>query len=121
VACPGSTCSIDFGTVPGGAKRRYEITHVSCGVYIGVENAKIANWYLYASRDGNGEGTFHLRPHHNGRVTLPVATTYSANEQGFLIARGGAQLLVRVARDATTAGSINGLNCTISGYDVRLQ
>jgi hypothetical protein len=122
VSCPASSsCSIDFGTVPGGGKRRYEITHVSCQASISVANAKIAYWFLGASRDGNGEGTFYLRPHLNGLKTLPIATSYSANEQGFLVVRGGAQLTVRVARDATTAGTISGLNCTISGYDVRLQ
>jgi hypothetical protein len=90
-------------------------------VSIGNANGKLLHWYLGAYQDGNLVAAIHLRPHHLGLNTLPVATRYSANEQANLVVRGGRQLIVSVQRDSSTAGNIYGTDCTVSGYDVRLQ
>lgn len=117
-SCPSASCSIDFGTVPGGAKRRYEITHISCTVSIGNANGRLSAWHLGAYENDDLVAAIHLRPHYLGVKTLPVATRYTANEQTNLVVRGGRQLIVGVY---STAGNIYGTDCTVSGYDVRLQ
>ena len=118
-ACPGiGTCEIDFGTVPGGAKRRYEITHVSCSVVIGNAAGKVGFWFLHAFRNGQPIGNIHLRPHALGVFASGVR--YSATEQANLIVRGGSQIVVVVSRDGTS-GNIPSTDCTMSGYDVTLE
>lgn len=120
-ACPNAgTCSVDFGVVPGNARRRYEITHVSCYLSIGNTNGKVLYWYLHATRDGQIIGRIHLRPHLLGTVPNSVVT-YNANEDGLVVVPGGGTLLVTMSRDASSIGGIPSIDCTISGYDVRLQ
>jgi len=120
-ACPTEgNCGVDFGTVPGHDRRRYEITHVSCYLSISNPNAKILYWFLHASIGGAAIGRIHLRPHLLG--TIPNSTvTYNANEDGLLVVPGGGILTVAMTRDASSAGGIPNIDCTISGYDVRLQ
>jgi len=119
-ACPTSgNCFVDFGTVPGTARRRYEITSVSCYLSIGNVNGRVLYWYLYGLRNGELVGRIHLRATHLGATTNAV--TYNATEQGLLVVPGGGTLGVSMARDGTTAGAVPNMDCTIGGYDVRLQ
>jgi hypothetical protein len=118
--CPASgSCSVDFGTVPGGGKRRYEITSVTCYLIIANINGRPLYWYLYALRNGQQVGRIHLRPTFMG--TTPTERTYHATEQGLVVVQGGGTIGVTMTRDTSTAGGINGLQCSIGGYDVRLE
>jgi hypothetical protein len=119
-SCPASgSCFNDFGTVPGAGKRRYEITQASCYLIIGNPNGRPLYWYLYAVRNGELIGRIHLRPAFLGTTSTEI--TYNATEQGLVVVPGGGQIGISVTRDSSTAGAINGLQCSIGGYDVRLE
>lgn len=119
--CPtDGSCGINFGVVPGGGKHRYEVTNVSCYVSITNSSARVLRWSLYAQKNGANVAQIFLRPTLLG--TVPgSAITYDATEQTFFPAYGGTSLGIDMSRDASTAGAIETLQCTISGYDVRLQ
>ncbi len=119
-SCPASgSCFVDFGTVPGSGKRRYEITSVTCYLIIANVNGRPLYWYLYAERNQEAVGRIHLRPTFLG--TTSTERTYHATEQGMVVVQGGGTIGVSVTRDTSTAGAINGLQCSIGGYDVRLE
>ena len=112
------SCAVGFGSVPGTFKRRYEITNVSCYLAIGNASGSLRYWYLSGTKSGQ-LGRIHLRPSLLGTSTTEV--TYNANEQGLVVVPGGGEIIVTVAKDASTAGGINSLQCSIGGYDVTLD
>lgn len=119
-SCPASaSCPFDFGTFPGGNKRRYEITTASCYLGIGHLEGRVLYWFLYATRDGKDFGRIHMRPTPLG--IGPNVATFSATEQGLLIVHGGGTIGVAITRDSSSSGGIDNVDCTIGGYDVRLQ
>jgi hypothetical protein len=118
--CPDSgSCSVDFGIVPGAIRVRYEITHVTCYLSIANANGRVGYWYLHVLKSGTILGRIHMRPNFLGTFTTSV--TYNANEEGLVVAPGGSSMIVTMTRDSSTAGGIPNMDCTISGYDVRLQ
>jgi hypothetical protein len=116
--CIGSaSCFVDFGLVP--AKHRYEIRMVSCYVSINNVNGKVLYWYLHAKKDTQIVGRIHLRPQLLGTVTPTV--TYNATEYGLVVVPQGGSMTVAMTRDGSTAGEIQGMDCTIGGDNVRFQ
>jgi hypothetical protein len=112
------SCTVDFGVVPGGDERRYEITFVSCYVSIGHANGRVGYWYLSANRHDDIVGRIHLRPHFLGR--WENSATYNASESGLFVVYGGGTIAVTTSRDGSTPGAVPFTACTISGYDVQL-
>jgi hypothetical protein len=109
-------CSLEFGQVPGGSTRRYEIVHIACTASITNTSAKIAFWTLSAVKNSI-RGQIQLRP-----VALGSSggnALFNANENGFVVAPGGSQLVVDVSRDGTTTGDVDHHACSIGGYDVK--
>lgn len=116
----GVSCTVDFGLVP--AYHRYEIRMVSCYLSIGNVNGKVLYWYLHVrNRALNIVGRMHLRPQLLGTVPSAPAVTYNATEQGLVVAPAGGSMIVAMTRDASTAGEVPGMDCTIGGDDVTLR
>jgi hypothetical protein len=117
-SCPASgSCFVDFGTVP--ADRAWLIRYVSCYLIIGNQNGRPLYWYLYAVRNGNVIGRIHLRPAELGATS--TERTFNATEQGYMKVPFGSTVGLSVTRDSSTAGAINGIQCSIGGDNIVLQ
>jgi hypothetical protein len=115
--CPGSaSCSIDFGTVK--ANRLREINFVSCYLVIGAAEGRPLYW-RFVGLSETGRAQVELLPVRLG--TSGNSATYNATQPAFIVVEAGSNMAVAVTRDSSTAGDIPFLQCTVSGYEAKLQ